>query len=180
MGDPVVLMLGQDADPDTIARLRQDLGFNRPAYVQYTDWLGRLVRGDWGRSFRTGQPVLEAIVARLPVTLELGFLSLLLALGLALALGILAAVRRHTTTDFGIGVLTAFGTAMPNFWIAILLILMFALYLRILPSAGTIPLSLDPLGHFRALVLPTITLSASYFANLAATDAREDGGGPEQ
>ena len=69
--------------------------------------------------------------------------------------------------DFSIGVLTAFGTATPNFWIAILLILAFALYLRILPSAGAISLSEDPLGHFRALVLPTITLSASYFANLA-------------
>jgi peptide/nickel transport system permease protein len=166
LGDPVVLMLGQDADPDTIARLRQDLGFNRPAYVQYADWLSRLIRGDWGRSFRTGQPVLETIIARLPVTLELGFLSLVLALGLALALGILAAVRRHTTIDFSIGVLTALGTAMPNFWLAILLILMFALYLRILPSAGAVPLSLDPVGHVAALVLPTITLSASYFANL--------------
>ena len=166
LGDPVVLMLGQDADPDTIARLRQDLGFNRPAHVQYADWLGRLIRGDWGRSFRTGQPVLEAIVARLPVTLELGFLSLVLALGLALALGILAAVRRHTPMDFSIGVLTALGTAMPNFWLAILLILTFALYLRILPSAGAVPLSLDPVGHLAALVLPTITLSASYFANL--------------
>jgi peptide/nickel transport system permease protein len=167
LGDPVVLMLGQDADPDTIARLRQDLGFNRPAYVQYGDWLGRLLRGDWGRSFRTGQPVLEAVVTRLPLSLELGFLSLLLALGLALSLGILAAVRRHTLVDFNIGVLTAFGTAMPNFWIAILLILAFALYLRILPSAGAVAFSLDPVGHFRALVLPTITLSAAYFANLA-------------
>jgi peptide/nickel transport system permease protein len=166
LGDPVVLMLGQDADPDTIARLRQDLGFNRPVYVQYGDWLGRLICGDWGRSFRTGQPVLEAIVARLPLTLELGFLSLVLALGLALALGILAAVRRHTTTDFTIGVLTAVGTAMPNFWLAILLILMFALYLRILPSARVVQVSLDPIGHLAALVLPTITLSASYFANL--------------
>jgi peptide/nickel transport system permease protein len=167
LGDPVVLMLGQDADPDTIARLRQDLGFTRPAYVQYGDWLGRLLRGDWGRSFRTGQPVLEAVVTRLPLSLELGFLSLLLALGLALSLGILAAVRRHTLVDFNIGVLTAFGTAMPNFWIAILLILAFALYLRILPSAGAVAFSLDPVGHFRALVLPTITLSAAYFANLA-------------
>ena len=94
LGDPVVLMLGQDADPDTIARLRQDLGFDRPASVQYTDWLSRLVRGDWGRSFRTGQPVLEAIVARLPVTLELGFLSLMLALGLALALASLLPSER--------------------------------------------------------------------------------------
>jgi peptide/nickel transport system permease protein len=167
LGDPVVLMLGQDADPQTIARIRQDLGFDRPAYVQYADWLGRLVRGDWGRSFRTGQPVFEAVVGRLPVSLELGLLSLVLALALALGLGILAAIRPHTATDFGIGVLTAFGTATPNFWIGILLILAFALYLRILPSAGTVPLAEDPLGHFRALVLPTITLSAAYFANLA-------------
>jgi peptide/nickel transport system permease protein len=167
LGDPVVLMLGQDADPATIARLRQDLGFNRPVHVQYLDWLDRLVRGDWGRSFRTGQPVLEAIVARLPVSLELGLLSLLLALALALGLGILAAVRAHTTVDLGIGILTALGTATPNFWLGILLILAFALYLRVLPSAGIVPLAEDPLGHFRALVLPTITLSAAYFANLA-------------
>ena len=126
LGDPVVLMLGQDADPATIARLRQDLGFNRPAYVQYTDWLGRLSSRRLGSVVSTGQPVLEAILARLPVSLELGFLSLLLALALALGLGILAAVRRHTTTDVSIGVLTAVGTAMPNFWSAILLILVFA------------------------------------------------------
>ena len=167
LGDPVVLMLGQDADTATIARLRQDLGFNRPVHVQYLDWLDRLVRGDWGRSFRTGQPVLEAILARLPVSLELGLLSLLLALALALGLGILAAVRAHTPVDLGIGILTALGTATPNFWLGILLILAFALYLRVLPSAGVIPLAEDPLGHFRALVLPTITLSAAYFANLA-------------
>ena len=138
-GDPVVLMLGRDADPATVARLRQDLGLDRPAYVQYADWLGRLLGGDWGRSFRTGQPVLDAIAARLPVSLELAVLSLALAVGLALALGTLAAVRPHTRIDFGISVLTASGTAMPNFWIGILLILVFAFHLRVLPSSGSIP-----------------------------------------
>ena len=167
LGDPVVLMLGRDADPATIARLRQDLGFDRSSYVQYLDWLGRLVRGDWGRSFRTAQPVLEAISARLPVTLELTFLSLTLAVGLAVALGILAAVRASTLLDFGISLLTALGTAMPNFWIAILLILLFALHLRVLPSSGTVPFVEDPLGNLRTMVLPTITLSAAYFSNLA-------------
>jgi peptide/nickel transport system permease protein len=122
LGDPVVLMLGRDAEPETIARLRHDLGFDRPAYVQYVDWLRRLIAGDWGRSFRTSEPVLKAIRARLSVTLELTVLSLVVALGLALALGILAAVRRRTRTDFGISLLTALGVAMPNFWIAILLI----------------------------------------------------------
>jgi peptide/nickel transport system permease protein len=167
LGDPVVLMLGRDADPATVARLRQDLGFDRPAHVQYLDWLGRLARGDWGRSFRTGQPVLGSIGARLPVTFELTVLALGLALGLALALGILAAVRARTRIDLGVSVLTALGIAMPNFWIAILLILLFALQLRLLPSSGSVSLLEDPLGNLKSMVLPTITLSAAYFSNLA-------------
>jgi peptide/nickel transport system permease protein len=167
LGDPVVLMLGRDSDPATIARLRQDLGFDRPAHAQYLDWLGHLARGDWGRSFRTGQPVLGAIGARLPVTLELTVLSLGLAIGLALALGILAAVRRHTRVDFAVSLLTALGSAMPNFWIAILLILLFALQLRLLPSSGSVALWEDPLGNLRSMVLPAVTLSVAYFSNLA-------------
>jgi peptide/nickel transport system permease protein len=167
LGDPVVLMLGRDADPATVARLRQDLGFDRPAHVQYLDWLGRLLRGDWGRSFRSGQPVLESIVARLPVTLELTVLSLGLAVVLAVTLGTLAAVRPHTPVDLGVSVLTALGTAMPNFWIAILLILLFALHLRLLPSSGSVPLWEDPLGNLRAMLLPALALSAAYFSNLA-------------
>jgi len=165
-GDPVVIMLGRDADPDTVARLRRDLGLDRAAHVQYADWLGRLAQGDWGRSFRTGQPVLAAIVARLPVSLELAFLALLLAVALALALGIVAAMYPRSPLDAGISVLTAFGTAMPNFWIAILLILLFALHLRVLPSSGSVALLDDPWGHARAMVLPTITLSIAYLSNL--------------
>jgi peptide/nickel transport system permease protein len=165
-GDPVVVMLGRDVDPDTVARLRRDLGLDRPAHVQYADWLTRLAQGDWGRSFRTGQPVLGAIAARLPVSLELALLSLALALLVALALGTVAAVRPGTPTDVGISLLTAFGTAMPNFWIAILLILLFALHLRVLPSSGSVPLLDDPLGHARAMLLPTVTLSFAYVCNL--------------
>jgi peptide/nickel transport system permease protein len=165
-GDPVVIMLGRDADPGTVAALRRDLGLDRPAHVQYADWLGRLARGDWGRSFRTGQPVLGAITARLPLSLELAFLSLLLAVVAALALGMLAAVRPGTPVDAGVSLVTAFGTAMPNFWIAILLILLFALHLRVLPSSGSVPFLDDPLGHARAMLLPTVTLSFAYVCNL--------------
>src|SRR5574341_1414400 len=167
LGDPVVLMLGRDADPATITRLRHDLGFDRPTHVQYLDWLGRLLRGDWGRSFRSAEPVLGAITARLAVTFELTLLSLALAVVLGVALGILAALRPYTRLDFGISLLTVFGNAMPNFWIAILLILIFALRLRVLPSAGSIPFLEDPLGNLRAMVLPALTLSAAYFANVA-------------
>jgi peptide/nickel transport system permease protein len=165
-GDPVVAMLGRDADPGTIVRLRQDLGLDRPAYVQYLDWLGRLGHGDWGRSFRTGQPVLGAIASRVPVSLELAFLSLLLAVGVALALGTWTAVRPHGWADGAVSLVTAFGTAMPNFWIAILLILLFSLHLRVLPSSGSVSLIQDPWGHLRAMVLPTVTLSAAYLCNL--------------
>src|SRR5581483_1929731 len=86
---------------------------------------------------------------------------------LALGLGILAAVRPHGPLDFGVSVLTALGIAMPNFWIAILLILLFALHLRWLPSSGSVPLWEDPLGNLRAMALPAVTLSAAYFSNLA-------------
>jgi peptide/nickel transport system permease protein len=167
LGDPVIIMLGRDADPETVARLRQSLGFDRPAWVQYGDWLRRLLAGDWGRSYRTSEPVLEAILARLPVSLELTFLALLLALVLALGFGILAAVRPRGAVDLGVSVLTGLGIAMPNFWIAILLIFLFSLHLRVLPSSGSVPLLEDPAGHFRSLALPVVTLSAAYFANLA-------------
>ena len=111
--------------------------------------------------------MLSTIAARLPVTLELTLLALGLALGLALVLGILAAVRPNGPLDVGVSVLTALGIAMPNFWIAILLILLFALHLRWLPSSGSVPLSQDLLGNLRAMALPAITLSAAYFSNLA-------------
>ena len=110
--------------------------------------------------------MLGAIAARLPLSLELALLSLLLAVLVALVLGTLAAVRPGTPADVGISLLTAFGTAMPNFWIAILLILLFALHLRVLPSSGSVPFLDDPLGHARAMLLPTITLSFAYLCNL--------------
>lgn len=95
LGDPVVLMLGQDADPQTIARLREDLGFNRPVAVQYLDWLGHLVRGDLGRSFRLPYGVVDLILARLPVTLQLAAQALLLAICVAIPLGIMAALHHN-------------------------------------------------------------------------------------
>jgi peptide/nickel transport system permease protein len=106
-------------------------------------------------------------VARLPVSLELTGLALLVAVVLALILGVVAAVRRGTQVDLAVSVLTGLGIAMPNFWIAILLIFLFSLQLRWLPSSGTVPLLEDPLGNLRGMFLPTVTLSAAYFSNLA-------------
>jgi peptide/nickel transport system permease protein len=166
LGDPVVLMLGQDADPQTIARLREDLGFNRPVAVQYLDWLGHLVRGDLGRSFRLPYGVVDLILARLPVTLQLAAQALLLAICVAIPLGIMAALHHNRGLDLVSSTLAVLGVSMPNFWLGILLILVFALTLRWLPSSGYVSPLEDPLGNLRLMILPTVTLAAAYAGTL--------------
>ncbi len=166
LGDPVVLMLGQDADAQTIARLRQDLGFNRPIHVQYLDWAGHIVRGDFGRSFRLPYGVVDLILARLPVTVELAVLALLLAIAIAIPLGTLAALHHNRRLDLAASALAVVGVSMPNFWLGILLILVFALTLRWLPSSGYVSPLDDPLGNLRLMILPALTLSAAYAGTL--------------
>src|SRR5947207_48160 len=149
LGDPVVLMLGQDADARTIARLREDLGFNRPIYVQYLDWVGHVARGDLGRSFRLPYGVVDLILARLPVTLELALLAILLAIAVAVPLGTLAALRHNGRLDLAASALAVVGVSMPNFWLGLLLILIFALGLRWLPSSGYVNPLDDAPGNLR-------------------------------
>ncbi len=166
LGDPVVLMLGQDADPRTIARLREDLGFNRPVYVQYLDWLGHVLRGDLGRSFRLPYQVVDLMAARLPITLQLSLQALLLAVLIALPLGTLAALRHNRAADLAASTLAVLGVSMPNFWLGVLLILVFALSLHWLPSSGYVSPLDDPLGNLRLMILPTVTLAAAYAGSL--------------
>jgi len=166
LGDPVVLMLGQDADPRTVARLREDLGFNRPVAVQYLDWLSHLARGDLGRSFRLPYGVVDLILARLPVTLQLAIQALLLAICVAIPLGIMAALHHNRGLDLVSSTLAVLGVSMPNFWLGILLILVFALALRWLPSSGYVSPLEDPLGNLRLMILPTVTLAAAYAGTL--------------
>ena len=107
-GDPVITMLGEEATPEARDRLRTQLGLDRPLPVQYVSWLARVLTGDLGRSIRTNQPVAEAIYERLPVTVELAFLALAIALAIALPAGIIAATRRGTFADIGSTVLCTF------------------------------------------------------------------------
>ncbi len=168
VGDPVYAILGSEssADERSIERLRQDLLLDRPPPVRYLDWLSHAVTGDLGRSFRQPIPVRDAVLARLPVTLELTVLATALAITCAIPLGMAAALRAGRPLDIGVSAIAAVNLSLPNFLLGILLIYVFALKLRWLPSAGYIPASTDPLAHFKLLLLPTVTLAAAYVGSL--------------
>lgn len=166
-GGPEAALLESDRfiDPAVIEAYRVRLGVDRPVPVQYVRWLGAALRGDLGISFSTTRPVSEMIVERLPATLELMGASFLLAAVLAFGLGIFSAVRQYSWFDY-IGTGMSFvGIAMPVFWFALILQLVFAVWLRWLPVAGTETVGASSLGdHLLHLVLPSIVLSLRYVA----------------
>ncbi|HZV96688.1 MAG TPA: nickel ABC transporter permease [Candidatus Nitrosocosmicus sp.] len=155
-GDPAVLFLGEEATPENLARFRAKLGFDRPLIVQYGEWLGRAVQGDLGRSIRTNQPVVSAIVERLPVTLRLIAFSMVISLCIAVPLGIVSAVKRNSGVDLASTFFALFGFSTPNFWLGLILIYVFALLLRWLPASG--------FDGVRSLILPSITLGTALAA----------------
>jgi len=157
-GDPAQLMLGTEAPPEALAELRAQLGLDRPPLLQYLSWLVGVLRGNLGVSLRHGRPVATLIAERLPVTLSLATLSLTLAVLLAMPLGVLAAIRQHSALDYGVLVFAQAGLALPSFWIGILLILLFALSWRWLPSGGYVPWGENPLGALRSLAMPVLAL----------------------
>lgn len=160
-GDPVKLMLGEDATPEATTALRRDLGLDKPLPVQYLHWLSNLLRGDLGRSIRTHQPVVEAIVSRLPVTLELAFLALIVALLIGLPAGIVAAIRRNSPADIACTTFSLLGISLPNFFLGILLILLLSLKLRILPPSGYVPFVQNPLLNLKLMIMPALSLGAA-------------------
>jgi peptide/nickel transport system permease protein len=163
-GDPVQAMLGVEASQEDIQRVRRELGLDQPLYVQYATWLGRVVRGDLGHSIRTHQPVMEAIVQRLPVTVEISLVAMTVALLISIPAGTVSAVRRNSTADATSRVLSLLGVSVPNFFLAILLIYVFSLKLRWLPPIGFVPLWDDPLGNLKSVVMPAITLGTAVAA----------------
>jgi peptide/nickel transport system permease protein len=155
-GDPAVLFLGEEATTENLARFRARLGFDRPLIVQYGDWLGRALQGDLGRSIRTNQPVVQAIVERLPMTLRLIGFSMVISLAIAVPLGIVSAVKRNSGVDLASTFFALFGFSTPNFWLGLILIYVFALLLRWLPASG--------FDGMRSLILPSITLGTALAA----------------
>jgi peptide/nickel transport system permease protein len=157
-GDPATAILGIQATPTEVARIRHAMGLDRPWLVQYSIWLVNVLRGDLGVSYQNKQPVALLIRQRLPATVELAMTSLLIAVVFGISTGILSALRRYTLADYLCTSLALFGISMPSFWFAIMLILIFALYLGWFPASGYAPWS-EGLGtHLKHLALPSIAL----------------------
>ncbi len=158
-GDLAYVILGDQATPEKVAALRHDMGLDEPIWWRYLSWLGNVLQGDFGRSFRTGQTVLQVVAERLPVSLELMVLAELGALAIGIPLAIACAVRSGSAFDrFMTG--SAFGMlSVPAFLSAILLIYLFAVELRWLPATGYVPFEEDPIGNLRSFLLPALTLA---------------------
>ena len=166
-GDPAILMAGADAPQQTIEAVRQDMGLDQPLPVQYGVWIAHIVRGDLGKSVFSKLPVSQLIGQRAPATLELAIVGELLTVLIALPLGVTAAVKQRTPTDWGISSATSLGLAIPNFWLGILMILLFAVALGWLPPGGHGDLMRDPLTELKFLALPAFTLALPQAMNLS-------------
>jgi peptide/nickel transport system permease protein len=165
-GDPALVLLGPDAQPDTLEALRQQLGLNQPAFFRYAEWISGLVHGDLGTSYTYGIPVAELIGSRLKVTIPLAVLSMVIAVGLALVLGVYAASRHNRIGDFGVMAVTQIGVAIPSFWLGMLLILLFSLTLRWFSAGGFPGWEAGLWPGLRALILPAAALAIAQAAVL--------------
>lgn len=161
-GDPINLMLGSEtANPENIEKLRVELGLDKPWYVQYADYMARLARGDLGRSITFRRPVATQIKERLPNTLILATASAVIALIIALPLGVIAAAKPQSVFDYVCSTLAIVGVSLPGFYLGLLLIIAFGLKLHWLPIRGMSGLDAGFLEFARHIVLPAITLGAS-------------------
>src|SRR5438132_1279659 len=162
-GDPARIMAGTDADAAGIEAIREKYGLRDPIPLQYLRWVGLALRGDLGHSIRTRESVVGTVSTKLPITIELAFLSLLIAVGIAIPAGVLAAVRRNTFWDMLASSASLGGVSIPNFWLGIMLILLFSVQLGWLPASGFVPLWESPLDNLRRMVMPAFVLiSASW------------------
>ncbi len=166
-GDPASFMLGMNAQPETVAALREDLGLNAPLSARYLDWVGGMLSGDFGRSYTYRVPVAELIRDRLWVSLPLAVYALILSTVIAFPVGLIAAARRGKPADFTIMGATQLGIAVPNFWFAMLLVLFFAVNLRWFSAGGFPGWEAGLLPALKALTLPAVALALPQASILA-------------
>lgn len=166
-GDPAVAIAGDYATPENLARIREDLGLDQPWFVQYLSWIGNAFTGDLGTSFQTGESITALVLQRLPVTLVLTTMALVVAVVIGLPAGVWAAQKVDTTFDRFLTTAATAGIAIPNFWLGMMLIIVFALNLGWFPGPGGARLDDDPVQALRGLVLPAIALGAVGGAEIA-------------
>jgi peptide/nickel transport system permease protein len=165
-GDPAQILAGEEQNPEVIAHLREKLKLDKPLPVRYAYWVGGVLRGDLGESVRNQQPVLDLILQKLPVTLQLALMSMLIALLISIPAGVISAVRRGTFWDHGATVFALSGLSMPNFWLGIMMILLFSVQLGWLPASGYVSPFDDLSGNLAAMIMPAIVLGTSIAAVL--------------
>jgi peptide/nickel transport system permease protein len=165
-GDPVLAMAGEERDPAVIAQLREEYHLNDPIPLQYLHWIGNALQGDLGISLRTKEPVTALIASKLPVTLELSLLAMLVALVVGISMGIVAAVRKDSWVDHTTNFVALSGISVPHFWLGILLILLFSVHLQWLPASGYVPLSEGVRQNLTTLLLPALVLGTGLAATL--------------
>jgi len=158
-GDPAAAIAGLSATPEQIANIRHDLGLDEPLLTQLLRWYANLLHGDLGRSLLLGQPVVEATMFRLPVTIALSLYALVITLVIGLVTGVLAALRQNTWVDQAAMMFAMIGISLPNFYLGLLMIILFAVDLGWLPSGGYVALSDDPLGWLATSTMPAISLA---------------------
>jgi peptide/nickel transport system permease protein len=165
-GDPATILAGEDQDPTVVAYLRTKLHLDEPLPVRYAYWIGGVVKGDLGESLRTQQPVLTLILQKLPVTLELALLAMLIALFIGIPAGIVSAVSRGSPWDYLANVFALWGLSTPNFWLGILMILLFSVQLGWLPASGYVSPFEDLRANLAAMIMPAFVLGNAIAAVL--------------
>lgn len=165
-GDPAQMLAGEDQRPEVIEHYRQKLHLDKPIVVQYGYWISGVVRGDLGESTRAQLPVLDLILQKLPVTVELALLSMLIAVLISIPAGVISAVKRGSAWDHGATVFALSGLSMPNFWLGIMMILLFSVELGWLPASGYVSPFEDLRANLAAMIMPAIVLGTGISAVL--------------
>ena len=165
-GDPALVLAGEDRDPQVIAYIRDKYRLDDPLPVQYVAWLGQVLRGNLGRSIRTNQPVTEIILQKLPVTVELSLLSIVVAILISIPVGVISAVRKGTAVDYAGTVFALSGLSIPNFWLGIMLILLVSVQWQLLPASGYVPFGDAPLENLKRMIMPAFVLGTGLAAVL--------------
>ncbi len=165
-GDPILVMAGEERDPQVIEFLREKYRLNDPVVYQYGYWIANVVQGDFGTSLRTNQPVLELIGEKLPVTIQLAVMSMIFAFIVGVPMGILAAVKKNSIVGYVANFVALSGLSIPNFWLGIMLILLVSVRLGWLPASGFESIFVDPVRSIETMIMPSFVLGTALAATL--------------